>query len=85
MEALNDYVLIEDVPQTTTTPGGIELPDNVGVESCQVTEGVIISIGPTVKNRDLSVGETIFYQHYQQIDINDNLVAVKEDNIICKE
>lgn len=64
---ITDHILLDVTPQDKTTDGGIVIP--VALQGPQKRQGVIVSIGPDVKNPAIEVGKTLLVFKYRSEDI----------------
>ena len=78
MQALNDYVFIEPVPETTTNSGLILEDDKTD----PIRKGKVVSIGLDIKDKSFEVGDTVHFKRSQGWEIEENLVWVKYENCL---
>lgn len=77
MKMKNDYVLIEPITEDTTTKSGIIIAVDKPVRT---NKAKVIS----AEDEEL-IGKTIIYDKYNVIDISDNRVVIKIEDIIGYE
>lgn len=77
MKMMNSYILIEPINEETTTKAGIILSVDKPVRT---NKAKVISA-----EDDSLTGKTIVYDKYNVIDINDNRVVIKTEDIIGVE
>jgi chaperonin GroES len=87
---LDDRILVEVLPKTVRTPGGLYVPDSV-LES-ENTEGVVIATGRGHQDKkgrlrpmDVKVGQTILFSKFSGNPVklnNTDMVFIRENEIL---
>lgn len=64
---ITNHILLDITPQDKTTDGGIVIP--VALQGPQKRQGVIVAVGPDVKNAAIEVGKTLLVAKHRSEDI----------------
>ena len=76
--ALNDFIVLKKLEKEEQTSTFIV----VGKKSA-LSRGEVISINK--ENKEISIGDIVLYPDGVGIEIDSNLLAIKEEHIICLE
>jgi chaperonin GroES len=86
LRPLGDRVLVKRMASAEKTASGLIIPD-AAKEKAQM--GAVLAVGPGKRDRDgklmpleIQVGDNIFFGKYAGTDAGDELLIIKEDEIL---